>query len=284
MTPLLHPRTPTGTPTPPTSETKTPLVTAPFTNATHDTFLLMLVLVRQLEVVISRFISVTLGVFISPCCLAGDWCSQFIRPLYTLGSGQPMRAMDLSHVTRLVVTSLLISAVIGSLPYGARPACYNPPTVIITVAQEVTREVAVPTRVFKNELIPTRRDLDRINRVTENVLVELYAPQLVTTTVQQGVIQLNTVYDYTTTTIQHPVIATVDNNVPVDVTITDRVKEVSYHISTGVVEVTEIAVVPQTTVDIVYSQITNIEVVPVISTVWDHKVVESTLCPHNYYY
>ncbi|KAK8371923.1 hypothetical protein O3P69_013520 [Scylla paramamosain] len=90
--------------------------------------------------------------------------------------------MHLRHVTRLLVTSLLISSVIGGLPYGAKPIDCYPKTVFVTVAQDVTREVAVPTRIFKSELVPKRFDLDRINSVTEDVIVRSYRAQPVTTT------------------------------------------------------------------------------------------------------
>ena len=79
-----------------------------------------------------------------------------------------------------------------------------------------------------------------------------------------------------------PVVATVDHNVAAIVTVTEISEVVSIVIDTELVEKVDIVPDYTTTYEVVYNQIRNTQVIPVLETVKETKIVHSTLCP-NYY-
>lgn len=139
-------------------------------------------------------------------------------------------------------------------------------------------QVPVPTRVYKTRLVPTRQDLDKLEKVTRAVIKNTYHPELITTTVHEPILDLQTVYKQVTVTKQNPVIATVDKHIPVIVTQTEFSQVVQVVVDTEVVVVQDVVPVLSTQYEIVHNEVRNTKVVPIDETVYDTKVVYKNIC------
>ncbi|XP_045604001.1 uncharacterized protein [Procambarus clarkii] len=162
------------------------------------------------------------------------------------------------------------------LPIPAK--CY-PKVVWVTKYEQILKEVPVPNKVFKTELIPTVTYLNHVEKVYQDVYLTKYLPKYVTSVVYLPQVQYVTDYKINYLTDYKPVYVTKKEVLPKYVTQT----YVESIIKNQVVydTVYETKVLPQyiTKLDVAYQTVYKTNLVPQFHTVYDTKYVEKTVCP-----